>query len=80
MAQLVFIPFLEALITHLHDSAEIDRRFERERKSIIFNMQAANDSVETISSITCFQMQSAKELIVVSKSLASSVFLLEPNV
>lgn len=79
-AKLVFIPFLEALITHLHDSTDISRRFERERKSIIFNMQAASDSAETILNITCFQMQSAKELIVISKSLASSNFLLEPNV
>ncbi|KAG1103148.1 hypothetical protein G6F42_017261 [Rhizopus arrhizus] len=43
-------------------------------------MQAASDSAETILNITCFQMQSAKELIVISKSLASSNFLLEPNV
>ncbi|KAL9548439.1 hypothetical protein PS6_006601 [Mucor atramentarius] len=79
--KLLVVPFVQALAGFLHTSAEHKRDLDRERTSLLFSMQPTDGEDDTITfSYTCFQLQSAKELIAVSKTLASSDFLLVPSI
>ncbi|CAO3646972.1 unnamed protein product [Mucor fragilis] len=70
-SRLIFSPFIECLCFHL--TANNDGNFAREKKYLLLSMEKA-----TIHMLS-FQMQSAKELITVSKKLAASDFLLVPT-
>lgn len=70
---LIFSTFMETTaicIQRIYMKTE----FERERKYLFCHLD------KTSLSVLCFQMQSAEELITVSKKLAASDFLLTPTV
>lgn len=71
--RLIFSRHIERLVNYLQDRDDINRQFERERRYLFCYIN------ETSIKLTCFQMQSAKELITVSKRLAASDFLLTPT-
>ncbi|CAO3636824.1 unnamed protein product [Mucor fragilis] len=56
----------------------IRKPLEREKKYMLLLMESTGDKVSYTS--ICFQMQSAKELMTISKRLASSNFLLVPSI
>jgi hypothetical protein len=72
--RLIFSTFIERFVLYLQINKNNGIKFERERKYLVFYMD--NTSVR----LTCYQMQSAKELIAVSKKLALSDFLLTPTI
>ncbi|KAL7334848.1 hypothetical protein PS15p_200417 [Mucor circinelloides] len=71
--RLIFSRHIERLVNYLQGRDDINRQFERERRYLFCHIN------ETSIKLTCFQMQSAKELITVSKRLAASDFLLTPT-
>lgn len=71
---LIFSTFVERLVNYLQDGHYANKRFERERKYLFCHIN------ESSLKLTCFQMQSAKELIAISKKLAASNFLLSPTI
>ncbi|CAO0801448.1 unnamed protein product [Mucor circinelloides] len=79
-SKLVVVPFVEAFVNFLHNSADHQIQFGRERKYLMLSVCETNDQEKITYTCTCLQMQSAKELIAVSKTLASSDFLLVPTI
>ncbi|KAG1121569.1 hypothetical protein G6F42_012303 [Rhizopus arrhizus] len=79
-SKLVMVPFVEAFVDFLHKSADHQIQLGRERKYLMLSACKTNDPKKITYTCTCFQMQSAKELIAVSKTLASSDFLLVPTI
>jgi len=79
-SKLVMVPFVEAFVDFLHKSADHQIQLGRERKYLMLSVCETNDHKKITYTCTCFQMQSAKELIAVSKTLASSDFLLVPTI
>ncbi|KAL9548798.1 hypothetical protein MBANPS3_005517, partial [Mucor bainieri] len=77
-SKLVMIPFVQVLAKYFQDEQEIC--LERERTSVLFSMQQIPWEDRFEFSYTVFKMQSAKELIAVSKTLACSDFLLVPSI
>ncbi|EPB84115.1 hypothetical protein HMPREF1544_09103 [Mucor circinelloides 1006PhL] len=71
--RLIFSRHIERLVNYLQGRDDISRQFERERRYLFCYIS------ETSIKLTCFQMQSDKELITVSKRLAASDFLLTPT-
>jgi len=69
--RLIFSPFIEGLCQYL--TAVNAYNFEREKKYLLLSLD------KTAIHLLSFQMQSAKELIAVSKKLAASDFLLVPT-
>ncbi|CAO3647000.1 unnamed protein product [Mucor fragilis] len=69
--RLIFSPFIECLCQDL--TAKNFNNFEREKKYLLLSLD------NTVIHVLGFQMQSAKELIAVSKKLAASDFLLVPT-
>lgn len=78
--KLILVPFIQALANYLQTSAEQTRRLDRERSSLLFSMQAPDEDDMITFNYTRFQLQSAKELMAVSKALASSDFMLVPSI
>lgn len=73
--RLIFSDFVERFVSYLQlEKLKETRKFERERKYLLCHING------TYISLTCFKMQSANELIAVSKKLASSDFLLTPTI
>lgn len=70
---LVFSTFMESAVIAIQ-RVFMETEFERERKYVLCHID------KTSLRIICFQMQSAKELIIVSKKLAASDFFLTPTV
>ncbi|KAL9546275.1 hypothetical protein PS6_007744 [Mucor atramentarius] len=79
-SKLVVVPFVEAFVNFLHNSADHQIQLARERKYLMLSVCETNGRKKITYTCTCFQMQSAKELIAVSKTLASSDFLLVPTI
>ncbi|KAF1797745.1 hypothetical protein FB192DRAFT_1395928 [Mucor lusitanicus] len=88
-SKLIMIPFIRAIVESFQqDPFEQKRRLTRERTSVLFSVQPANEDGEHTEnedglvkfSYTFFKMQSAPEMIAVSKTLASSDFWLVPSV
>lgn len=79
-SKLVMTPFIQVLADDFQKSAKQKRHLDRERASLLISMQPASEDDSTKFSCTIFQMQSAKELIAVSRTLASSDFLLAPSI
>ncbi|KAL9559102.1 hypothetical protein MBANPS3_000583 [Mucor bainieri] len=80
-SKLVTIPYIQALTEFFQQFT--GSHFDRERTSVLFQIQNSCSSEEGSTeelSYTFFKMQSAKELIAVSKKLASSDFLLVPSI
>ncbi|KAL9559101.1 hypothetical protein MBANPS3_000582 [Mucor bainieri] len=81
-SKLVTIPYIQ-LLTEDFQQGKKKNHLDRERTSILFHTQnlwsLEGDSTDEFS-YTFFKMQSAKELITVSKKLASSDFLLVPSI
>ncbi|KAI8645211.1 hypothetical protein BD408DRAFT_480717 [Parasitella parasitica] len=72
--RLIFSTYLERLVNYLQDQNQLNKRFERERKYLFCHIN------ETFFRQICIQMQSANELVAVSRKLASSDFLLAPTI
>lgn len=70
---LIFSTFVERAVIAIQRSIMMTE-FERERKYLFCHID------KTSLRFICFQMQSAKELIIVSKKLAASDFFLTPTV
>ncbi|KAL9537981.1 hypothetical protein MBANPS3_011297 [Mucor bainieri] len=80
-SKVLVIPFIQVLAEYFQRSLDQEEVcMDRERTSVLFSMQLANGDNRSQFSYTFFKMQSAKELIAVSKKLASSDFLLVPSV
>ncbi|KAL7326611.1 hypothetical protein PS15p_208918 [Mucor circinelloides] len=79
-SKLVMVPFVEAFVDFLHKFADHQIQLGRERKYLMLSVCETNDHKKITYTCTCLQMQSAKELIAVSKTLASSDFLLVPTI
>ncbi|KAK4521198.1 uncharacterized protein ATC70_013143 [Mucor velutinosus] len=79
-SKLMLVPFIEANINYLQMFHKGTRCFEREGKYILLYMQPTKQGDKIIYTATCFQNQCAKELVAVSKRLASSDFLLVPSI
>ncbi|OAC98294.1 hypothetical protein MUCCIDRAFT_167926 [Mucor lusitanicus CBS 277.49] len=89
-SKLIMIPFIRVLAECFQQNPPFQqmRRLSRERTSVLFSVQPANEEDEqTVNegglvkfSYTFFKMQSAPEMIAVSKTLASSDFWLVPSV
>ncbi|KAL9557248.1 hypothetical protein MBANPS3_001479 [Mucor bainieri] len=77
--KLVTIPYIQLLTEHFQ---RWTNHLDRERTSVLFHIQKSWRSEGWIDefSYTFFKMQSAKELMAVSKKLASSDFLLVPSI
>ncbi|KAL9541020.1 hypothetical protein MBANPS3_009351 [Mucor bainieri] len=71
--RLIFSQHVERLVNYLQDRDDTNKQFERERRYLFCYIN------ETSFKLTCFQMQSAKELSLVSRKLAASDFLLTPT-
>ncbi|KAK4511099.1 uncharacterized protein ATC70_012310 [Mucor velutinosus] len=71
--RLIFSKHVERLVNYLQDRDDTNKQFERERRYLFCCIN------ETSFKLTCFQMQSAKELSSVSRKLAASDFLLTPT-
>lgn len=78
--KLILVPFIETLINCIQKITDYRIQFGREKKYILYSIYQMNETTQITYTCTCFQMQSAKELIVVSKKLASSEFLLAPTI
>ncbi|CAO0803721.1 unnamed protein product [Mucor circinelloides] len=76
--KLILIPFISILTETFKVMQK--RHLDRERTSLLFAMQPTSEDDKVELSYTYFQMQSAKELIAVSKTLASSDYLLVPSI
>ncbi|KAL9547136.1 hypothetical protein MBANPS3_006317 [Mucor bainieri] len=79
-SKLIMIPIIQIMVKSFQMWPEMDQHpLDRERTSVLFAIQPAIYE-EDMTELTCtfFKMQSAKELIAVSKTLASSDFLLVP--
>ncbi|KAF1797752.1 hypothetical protein FB192DRAFT_1395956 [Mucor lusitanicus] len=87
-SKLIMIPFIRAIVEYFQDILHQKQRLSRERTSVLFSVQPANEDDEQTPnenglvkfSYTFFKMQSAPEMIAVSKTLASSDFWLVPSV
>ncbi|KAF1796034.1 hypothetical protein FB192DRAFT_1441334, partial [Mucor lusitanicus] len=88
-SKLIMIPFIRVLVECFqHPFQQNARHLTRERTSVLFSVQPANEDGEHTEnedglvkfSYTFFKMQSAPEMIAVSKTLASSDFWLVPSV
>ncbi|KAL9560215.1 hypothetical protein MBANPS3_000067 [Mucor bainieri] len=77
-SKLVMIPFLQVLVEYFQRKQK--KYLDRERISVLFFMQQIHGEDEVEFSCTFFNMQSAKELIAVSKTLACGEFLLVPSI
>ncbi|GAN04002.1 hypothetical protein MAM1_0053d03458 [Mucor ambiguus] len=71
--RLIFSQHIERLVNYLQERDDTNKQFERERRYLFCYIN------ERAFKLTCFQMQSAKELSSVSKKLAASDFLLTPT-
>lgn len=71
---LIFSNFIDRLVNYLQNPNYANKKFERERKYLFCHIN------ESFLKLTCFQMQSAKELIAISKQIAASNFLLSPTI
>ncbi|KAL9554994.1 hypothetical protein MBANPS3_002562 [Mucor bainieri] len=81
-SKLVMIPFIQAFM-EFRKNYPLDKErqhFDRERTSVLFSMHQVHWKDRINFSYTFFKMQSAKELIAVSKTLACSDFLLVPSI
>jgi len=76
----ILVPFLEAHLNALQMDHKIKELFERERKYMLLLMEPTDKGDKITYTSICFQMQCAKESIVLSKSLASGDFLLVPTI
>ncbi|KAL7326583.1 hypothetical protein PS15p_208901 [Mucor circinelloides] len=79
-SKLILVPWIEAHVNAFQMSGRHEEYFQREKKYMLLFMQSTEEGDEAIYTSTSFQMQCAKELIAVSKKLASSDFLLVPSV
>ncbi|CAO3655005.1 unnamed protein product [Mucor fragilis] len=79
-SKLVMVPTIQTLAGYCQDSIRHRKYLDRERTSVLFSMQRGNQDDGVKFSYTFFKMQGAKELIAMSKSLASSDFLLVPSI
>ncbi|KAL9559107.1 hypothetical protein MBANPS3_000588 [Mucor bainieri] len=79
-SRLMFVPFIEAHVNYLQSSALHKEDFQRERKYMLLFMQPTEEGDHICYTSICFQMQCAKELIALSKRLASSDYLLVPSI
>ncbi|CEP19162.1 hypothetical protein [Parasitella parasitica] len=71
--RLLFSTYTESLVGYLQHRHQDPVQFERERRYVLGYIR------EATLRVTCFQMQSAKELITVSQRLAASDLLLVPT-
>ncbi|KAI8641099.1 hypothetical protein BD408DRAFT_418617 [Parasitella parasitica] len=71
--RLLFSTYTESLVGYLQHRQQEPVIFERERRYVLAYIR------ENTLKVTCFQMQSANELITASQSLAASDFLLVPT-
>ncbi|GAN03685.1 hypothetical protein MAM1_0046c03140 [Mucor ambiguus] len=78
-SKLIMIPLIQVLAEDFQDFSEPMHHLDRERTSVLFSVKPANEDDRAEFSCTFFKMQSAKELIAVSKTLASSDFFLVPS-
>ncbi|KAL7326641.1 hypothetical protein PS15p_208944 [Mucor circinelloides] len=79
-SKLILVPWIEAHINALRLSGRNEEYFQREGKYMLLYMHLTKEKDKIIYTSICFQMQCAKELIAVSRKLASSDFLLVPSV
>ncbi|OAC97629.1 hypothetical protein MUCCIDRAFT_116288 [Mucor lusitanicus CBS 277.49] len=88
-SKLIMIPFIRVLVDDFQQYVSPHNEpLSRERTSVLFSVQPANEHGEQTAnedglvkfSYTFFKMQSAPEMIAVSKTLASSDFWLVPSV
>jgi hypothetical protein len=78
---LIFSTFIDSLISYLQDTSNrCNRGFGRERKYLLCNMIPKKETDEVLFNVTCFKMQNAKELSLVSRKLALSDLLLTPTI
>ncbi|KAL9560216.1 hypothetical protein MBANPS3_000068 [Mucor bainieri] len=77
-SKIIMIPLIQVLAEHFQEWN--GKTLDRERASVLFSMQQLHGENTTEFRYTFFKMQSAKELITVSKTLASSDFLLVPSI
>ncbi|KAL9558391.1 hypothetical protein MBANPS3_000934 [Mucor bainieri] len=75
-SKLVMIPSFQLLVESFQHKQR--KHLDRERTSLLFSMQEIHGEDKLKFTYTFFKMQSAKELIAVSKTLASGDFLLVP--
>lgn len=78
--KLMLVPFIETFINSIQKTTDGRLQFGRERKYILFSVFQTDNWKNISYNYTSFQMQSAKELITVSKKLACSEILLVPTV
>ncbi|KAL9558819.1 hypothetical protein MBANPS3_000719 [Mucor bainieri] len=78
VSKLIIIPFVQVLAERFQEWNK--KPLDRERTSVLFSLQRIYGEDRVEFSYTFFKMQSAKELISVSKRLASSDFLLVPSI
>ncbi|KAF1799885.1 hypothetical protein FB192DRAFT_1285894, partial [Mucor lusitanicus] len=71
--RLIFSQHVERLVNYLQERDDTNKQFKRERRYLFCYIN------ETSFKLTCFQMQSAKELSSISRKLAASDFLLTPT-
>jgi len=74
--KLLFTPFIEIMTDYLQTSRKFSKRFIREGKYMLCYIRSGHNDNEMLFTLTCFQIQSAKEMMTISKTLASSNFLL----
>ncbi|KAK4521037.1 uncharacterized protein ATC70_004026 [Mucor velutinosus] len=79
-SKLIMIPIIQMLAEYFQNSTKQKQHLDRERTSVFVSAQIANEDDTTEFSYTFFKMQGAKELIAVSKTLASSDFFLVPSI
>lgn len=79
-SKLMLVPFIEAHVNNLQMFSKGRPDFRREGKYMILHMHLAEEEDQVVYTLTCFKMQCAKELMAVSRRLASSDFLLVPFV
>ncbi|KAL9543779.1 hypothetical protein MBANPS3_007952 [Mucor bainieri] len=78
--KLIFSPFLEVMVDYLQKSSKFRKQFVREGKYMFCYVRAGYNDSEVLFNSICFQMQNAKEMIAISKTLASSDFMLVPTI
>ncbi|EPB81099.1 hypothetical protein HMPREF1544_12199 [Mucor circinelloides 1006PhL] len=78
--KLLFTPFIEIMTDYLQTSRKFSKRFIREGKYMLCYIRSGHNDNEMLFTLTCFQIQSAKEMMTISKTLASSNFLLVPTI
>lgn len=80
-SKLMLVPFIETHVNNLQMFSMTRRpQLRREEKNMQLYVHLLEEKDEVIYTVTCFKMQCAKELVALSRRLASSDFLLVPSV